>query len=274
MEALLPAIRPGALHGDMPTHVAAHGEPRRRVGLLLGCVQRIFFRHVNGATARVLAAEGCDVEIPRNQGCCGALMLHAGRDADAAAAARSLIDAFEPLNLDHIVINAAGCGSAMKTYGELLRDDPQYAERARAFAAKCVDVSELLADLGPRATRHPIPKRVVYHDACHLQHAQGVKQQPRDVLRTIPGLDLCEPAEPDICCGSAGIYNLLEPETAGQLRERKVRHLLDTGADAIVSSNPGCLMHIAVGLDVAGRTLPTLHLVELLDASLKGERDA
>jgi glycolate oxidase iron-sulfur subunit len=274
MERLLPPIRPGALHGDLPTHVPASGEVRRRVGLLLGCVQRVFFRHVNGATARVLAADGCDVEIPRSQGCCGALMLHAGRDREAADAARRLIDVFEPLNVDQIVINAAGCGSAMKTYGELLRDDARYAERAAAFAARCVDVSELLAELGPRARRHPVAARIVYHDACHLQHAQRVRRQPRDVLRAIPGVEVCEPADADICCGSAGIYNLLEPDAAGQLRDRKVRHLLDTGADTVVSSNPGCLMHLAAGLETAGRPMRTMHLVELLDASLKGEHDA
>jgi glycolate oxidase iron-sulfur subunit len=270
MEQILPRIRPGALYGGVPTHVAAQGPPRRRVGLLLGCVQRVFFRDVNGATARVLAADGCDVEIPREQGCCGALMLHAGRAVDASTAARRLIDVFEPLNVDHVVINAAGCGSAMRAYGELLADDPAYAERARAFAAKCLDVSELLADLGPRADRHRVAKRVVYHDACHLQHAQGVKQPPRDVLRAIPGVELCEAAEADLCCGSAGLYNLLEPETAGVLRDRKVRHLLDAGADLIVSSNPGCLMHITAGLEIAGRALPTMHLVELVDASIRG----
>jgi glycolate oxidase iron-sulfur subunit len=268
MERLLPRISPAALRHRAAPHVPAQGSARRRVGLLLGCVQRVFFPHVNDATARVLAADGCDVQIPSGQGCCGALMLHAGREAEAAAAARQLIDAFEGSGVDCIAINAAGCGSAMKSYGDLLRDDPAYADRARAFAAKCVDVSELLADLGPRATRHPIAMRVAYHGACHLQHAQGISQAPRDVLRTIPGLDLREIPEPDICCGSAGIYNMLEPETAATLRDRKVGHVLTTSADAVVSSNPGCLMQIASGLDLAGRPIPTLHLVELLDLSI------
>ena len=268
MEQLLPAISAGALLRRSPSRVAAQGAARRRVALLLGCVQRVFFASVNDATARVLAAEGCDVEIPREQGCCGALMLHAGRDEDARTAARRLIDAFERTGVDHIVINAAGCGSAMKSYGELLRDDPAYADRAHAFASKCVDVSELLADLEPRATRHPLPMRVAYHDACHLQHAQRVRQPPRDVLSTIPGIELREIAESDICCGSAGIYNLLEPATADQLRDRKVQSVLATEADALVSSNPGCLMQIACGLEAAGRPIPTLHLVELLDRSI------
>ncbi len=270
MERLLPKLSPAALRHRSPTHVPAQGTVRRRVGLLLGCVQRAFFPHVNDATARVLAADGCDVQIPSGQGCCGALMLHAGREAEAAAAARRLIDAFESGGVDCIAINAAGCGSAMKSYGELLRDDPAYADRARAFAAKCVDVSELLADLGPQATRHPIAMRVAYHGACHLQHAQKISQAPRDVLRTIPGLDLCEIPESDICCGSAGIYNMLEPETAATLRDRKVGHVLTTSADAVVSSNPGCLMQIASGLEACGRSMPAMHLVEVLDASIRG----
>lgn len=273
MERLLPAIST-SMGRRLPAHIGAQGVPRGRVGLLLGCVQRVFFAHVNDATARVLAAEGCDVEIPAEQGCCGALMLHAGREDEAAASARRLIDAFEAAGVDHIVINAAGCGSAMKSYGELLRDDPAYADRARAFASKCVDVSELLADLEPRATRHPVPMRVAYHDACHLQHAQRVRQPPRDVLRTIPGIEVREIAESDICCGSAGIYNLLEPETAGRLRDRKVQHVLATEAEAVVSSNPGCLMQIASGLEAAGRSIPTLHLVELLDRAIRGDRPA
>jgi glycolate oxidase iron-sulfur subunit len=268
MERLLPEISTAELRHRPPTHVPAHGPARRRVGLLLGCVQRVFFPHVNDATARVLAADGCEVQIPRGQGCCGALMLHAGREQEAAAAARRLIDAFETSEVECIAINAAGCGSAMKSYGELLRNDPAYADRARTFAAKCVDVSELLADLGPRATRHPLPIRVAYHGACHLQHAQRVSQAPRDVLRSIPGVELQEIPEPDMCCGSAGIYNLLEPDTAATLRDRKVRHLLTTSAAVVVSSNPGCLMQIASGLHDTGRSMPALHLVELLDASI------
>ena len=268
MERLLPELSTAALSHRPEAHVPADGPTRRRVGLLLGCVQRVFFPHVNDATARVLAADGCDVHVPLGQGCCGALMLHAGREAEAAEAARRLIDAFEASGVDCIAINAAGCGSAMKGYGELLRDDPAYADRARAFASKCVDVSELLADLGPRATRHPLPIRVAYHGACHLHHAQHVNQAPRDILRAIPGVELHEIPEPDMCCGSAGIYNLLEPETAATLGDRKVRHLLTTAAEAVVSGNPGCLMQIASGLNGAGRPMPALHPIELLDASI------
>ena len=269
MERLLPDLSASTLRHRAAVRVPARGSSRRSVGLLLGCVQRVFFPHVNDATARVLAAEGCDVEMPAAQGCCGALMLHAGRDAEAAAA-RHLIDVFETAGVDCVAINAAGCGSAMKSYGDLLRDDPAYAERARAFSAKCVDVSELLADLEPRATRHPLPMRVAYHGACHLHHAQGVSAQPRDLLRSIPGIDLREIPESDVCCGSAGIYNLLEPDTAARLRDRKVQHLLTTEADVVVSGNPGCLMQIASGLDACERSMPALHVVELLDASITG----
>ena len=273
MEAVLPAVSLRRAWSNPPVRVPASGERRRRVGLLLGCVQRVFFDEVNAATIRVLAAEGCEVVIPRSQGCCGALLLHSGLEADAAEMARRFIDAFEAeaADVDTIVINAAGCGSTLKQYGHLLRDDPVYAERARALAVKCTDISELLDELEPRAPRHPVPLRIAYHDACHLQHAQGVTEEPRRVLRTIPGLELCEIPEADICCGSAGVYNLVEPHTAAELGDRKARHILTTRADAVVSSNPGCLLQIASRLEQAGQPTRSYHLVELLDASIKGE---
>jgi len=271
MERLMPALPANGVPRELPGRIPAQGEPRRRVGLLLGCVQRVFFAHVNAATARVLSAEGCEIVAPREQRCCGALMLHAGREREAADAARHTIDVFERAGADQIVINAAGCGSAMKEYGDLLRDDPAYAERARTFSSRCVDVSELLADLEPRAERHPLPLKVAYHDACHLQHAQRVSLQPRRVLQAIPELELREIAESDICCGSAGIYNLLEPDAAGALRDRKVANILRTGADVVVSGNPGCMMQIASGLDLAQRAVPSLHLIEIVDKSIRGE---
>ena len=266
MESLLPPVsRANAL----PERIAAEGAPRRRVGLLLGCVQRVFFSQVNAATARVLSAEGCEVVVPQDQGCCGALALHSGLERDAMAAARKTIDVFERADVDQIVINAAGCGSAMKEYGYLLRDDADYAERAQRFAAKCVDVSELLADLEPRARRHPLPMKVAYHDACHLQHAQRVKAAPRRVLQTIPGLEVREIPESDICCGSAGIFNMLEPGPATALRDRKVRNILATGADVVVSGNPGCSMQIQSGLDGG---IPSRHFIEIVDASIRNAR--
>ncbi|HEU5088069.1 MAG TPA: heterodisulfide reductase-related iron-sulfur binding cluster, partial [Roseiflexaceae bacterium] len=233
-------------------------------------VQRVFFGDVNGATARVLAAEGCEVVMPPSQGCCGALMVHAGQEQHALDYARRTIDVFEQANVDTIVINAAGCGSTLKEYGHLLRDDPAYAEKARVFASKCRDISEILAELEPQARRHPLRLKVAYHDACHLQHAQRVREQPRRVLAGIPELELVEIAEAALCCGSAGIYNLVEPQPARELGDRKVQHVLATGAQALVSSNPGCLIQIASGLERAERSMPTLHMVELIDASIRG----
>jgi len=266
MERLLPPIS-FASHA-MPGRIPAKGPTRRRVGLLLGCVQRVFFGNVNQATARVLAAEGCEVIIPEAQQCCGALAEHAGKEQDAIASAKRLIDAFEAADVETIVINAAGCGSAMKRYGHLLRNDAEYAGRARAFAAKCRDISEVLTELEPRAPRKEVKMRVAYHDACHLQHAQGVRAQPRRLLQGIPGIDVREIAESEICCGSAGIYNLLEPEAATELRDRKVQNIIRTEADVIVSGNPGCLLQIATGMEAAGRPLRIMHLVEVLDQSI------
>ena len=276
MEAVAPRISLGGAWSSMPAVVPAEGERRRRVALLLGCVQRVFFSDVNRATARVLAAEGCEVVIPQAQGCCGALMLHSGLEDDAAAMARRFIDAFEPAlaEVDAVVINAAGCGSTLKEYGHLLRDDAAYAERAAALAAKCRDISEVLADLEPRAPRHPVPLRVAYHDACHLQHAQGIRAEPRRVLAAIPELDVQEVPEGGLCCGSAGIYNLVEPEAAGELGRRKAQNVLGTGAEAVVSSNPGCLLQLSSAMEGEGRTLPSMHLVELVDASIRGRPPA
>ncbi len=273
MESVAPRVSVGGAWSSMPDVIPAAGERRRRVALLLGCVQRVFFSDVNRATARVLAAEGCEVVIPQAQGCCGALMLHAGLEDDAAALARRFIDAFEPAlaGVDAIVINAAGCGSTLKEYGHLLRDDPTYAARAEALAAKCRDVSEVLADLEPRAPRRPVPMRVAYHDACHLQHAQGVSAEPRRVLAAIPELDVREVPEGGLCCGSAGIYNLVEPEAADALGRRKAGNILATGADAVVSSNPGCLLQLGSALERQGRPMRTMHLVEIVDASIRGE---
>ena len=271
LETVTPDVSIRAIWSAPPERLAPAGEPRRRVGLLLGCVQRVFFSDVNAATARVLVAEGCEVVIPRAQGCCGALMVHAGLDTDAADMARRLVDTFERAEIDTIVTNAAGCGSTLKEYGELLRDDPVYGPKAEAFAAKCKDISEVLAELEPRAPRHPVPLTVAYHDACHLQHAQGVSAEPRQVLATIPGLEVREIPDGGLCCGSAGIYNLIEPDTARELGKRKVANILATGAEAVVSSNPGCLLQIGSGVRQADRDLPTFHLVELVDASIRGE---
>jgi len=267
MESLLPRLG----RSEAPAEVTpARGERRRRVGMLTGCVQSVFFPQVNAATARVLAAEGCEVVAPQEQSCCGALLVHAGEEGEAQALARRTIDAFERAQVDAIIVNAAGCGSSMKEYSHLLRDDPQYAARAREFAAKCKDVSEFLATLEPRAPRHPLKMRVAYHDSCHLQHAQGVRTQPRALLSRIPQLELLEISEPAICCGSAGIYNLVQPDTAAALGDRKAGYIAALKPDAVASGNPGCLFQIRAALDRAGKSVPVLHTVEFLDASIRG----
>jgi glycolate oxidase iron-sulfur subunit len=269
MEALMPADLP-ARSAPLPSQVPAHGKPRLKAGLLIGCVQSVFFSEVNAATARVLAAEGCDVFIPRDQGCCGALMVHAGEQERALDYVRRIIDVFEREHLDVIVSNAAGCGSNLKDFGYLLRDDPKYAERAKTFAAKCRDISEVLTSLSPRAPRHGLPLRVAYHDACHLQHAQSVKLQPRAVLATIPGIELLEVAEPAICCGSAGIYNLIRPGPAEDLGARKVRNVIATEPNIVATGNPGCSLQLQSGMKASGSNIPVIHIVQLLDASIRG----
>ena len=269
--ALAPDVPAGALAADVPEHVAPTGDRRARVGLVTGCVQRAFFGGVNQATARVLAAEGCQVEAPRSQGCCGALALHAGEAEQARTFARELIAIFERVDVDYIAVNAAGCGSALKEYGHLLRDDPSFAARADAFARKVRDVSELLVQLGePRAVRNPIAAKVAYHDACHLAHAQGVRAQPRTLLADIPGLTLTPVGEGDVCCGSAGIFNLTQPAMAAELGRRKAINLSTAAPDLVVTSNPGCILQIQSAAREQGLPFRVLHIVELLDASISG----
>ncbi len=269
MESLLPRVPVGFMQ-SLPAKVSPASAPRRRAGMLSGCVQQVFFQHVNQATARVLAAEGCEVVIPKAQECCGALMLHSGLDEQAAALARRMIAIFEKAKVDTIVINAAGCGSTMKEYGHLLRDDPAWAARAAEFSAKCKDISEILCELPARSPRHALPMRVAYHDACHLRHAQAIHAEPRRLLATIPGLEVAEIEESSLCCGSAGVYNLLHPEPANQLGDRKVENLLATKAEAVISANPGCLLQLMSGLRRRGlNAMPTYHMVELVDASIR-----
>jgi glycolate oxidase iron-sulfur subunit len=251
---------------QLPERFEASGERRGTVALLQGCVQRVFFGHVNEATARVLAAEGFEVHAPRVPRCCGALQLHAG-DGRARGLAKETIAALE--GHDTIVVNSAGCGSAMKDYGHVLRDEPEWAERAERFAAKVLDVTELLADHEPRAPRGPLPMRLAYHDACHLAHAQGVRSQPRALLRGIPKLELVEPPDWEICCGSAGVYNLLKPEPAAELGRRKAESLLATDADAVAAANPGCALQITSHTGRLGRSLPVFHPLELLARSIE-----
>ena len=254
----------------LPEHIPASGARRAVVGLLTGCVQGAFFPGVNAATARVLQAEGCDVVVPPRQGCCGALSVHNGREAEALTYARALIEAFESSGVERVVVNAAGCGSTMKEYADLLADDPAYAERARAFQEKVRDVTEVLVELGPVAPRHPLEVSVAYQDACHLAHAQGVRSQPRELLGAIPGLELREIAEPELCCGSAGIYNILNPEPARELGDRKAGNIVATGARLLVTANPGCLMQVTAAIERSGHPMGMAHTIEVLDASIRG----
>ncbi len=269
MAELAPPAKLRDTFARLPAVTPAAGASRGRVGFLQGCVQRAFFGDVNAATVAVLAAEGFEVHAPRLPRCCGALGLHAGEESSSIPLARATIAAFE--GFDHVVVNAAGCGSALKDYPHLFRDDPAWRERAERFAAKAADVSELLASVEPRAARHPVPLKVAYHDACHLAHAQGVRSQPRELLRSIPGIELVEPAEWEICCGSAGIYNITRPAAAEELGDRKAENLLATGAEAIAAANPGCTLQIAAHLNRRGRPLPVLHPLELLNRSIRGE---
>jgi len=272
-EALAPTLTVRSVAARVPRRTEPAGATRLKVALLLGCVQRAFFADVNATTAAVLAAYGCEVLAPRDQGCCGALEVHAGREASALARARRLIAALEASGADRIAVNSAGCGSTIKEYGHLLADDPEWAPRAAAVAAKARDVSEILAELGPPpGALQPLPMRLAYHDACHLAHAQGVREEPRAALREIPGVELVEIPESAVCCGSAGVYNLVEPEPAAQLGLRKAANVRAVEPDALAAANPGCLIQIGAHLRAGGgRVVPTFHPVELLAASLAGE---
>jgi glycolate oxidase iron-sulfur subunit len=272
MESLLPDVSLRSARVRFPERVAARGERRARVALLTGCVQRVFFPGVNEATLRVLSAEGCEVLVPRGQGCCGALSIHAGREEEALGFARETIACFDSEAVDAVLVNAAGCGSNLKDYGRLFAKDPEWASRAAAFSAKVRDISEFLSALPPVATRHPLRARVAYHDACHLAHAQRVRQQPRALLAGIPGLELVEIPEGDQCCGSAGIYNLVEPESSEEIGARKADNVLSVKPDLLASANPGCTLQIQKLLRARGLTLRAAHPVEILDAAIAGRQ--
>jgi len=270
MEALMPEIPPARIGDDVPEVTPPQAPRRGRAALLLGCAQRAFFPQVNQATARVLAANGFEVVAPRGQGCCGSLLVHEGERERGKDLARRTIEAFEAAGADVVVVNAAGCGSVMKAYGELLEDDPRYAARAAAFGRRVRDVSQVLAEAGPAGPLHPVNLRITYHDACHLAHGQRVRAEPRALLRAIPGLHYTELPEADFCCGSAGVYNLLHPEVAGELLDRKLDRIAETGAQMVVSGNPGCTLQLAMGIRRRGLPLRAVHTVEVLDWATRG----
>ncbi|MDA2802919.1 (Fe-S)-binding protein [Nocardiopsis suaedae] len=271
MERMAPPIK-GKVPA-LPERVPAAGRRRAVVGMLTGCVQGAFFPQVNTATARVLASEGCEVVIPKGQGCCGALSSHSGRAEEAARFAEETVRTFEKAGVESVVVNSAGCGGTMKHYGRVLREagrPDDLVRRAEALSAKVVDFSEYLAELGPRAERHPLPVKAAYHDACHLSHGQGVTAEPRDLLRSIPDLEVADLPNPEICCGSAGVYNLLNPEPAAELGTRKADDVASTKASLLVAGNPGCSLQIAATMRERGEEIAVAHTAQVLDASIRG----
>ena len=273
MESILPEITLKSFQDNLPDIIPAKGEKRYRVGVILGCVQRLFFSGVNEATVRVLTANGCEVVIPKSQGCCAALPEHQGQTEQAKTLARQMIDSFADTNVDFVIINAAGCGHTLKEYGHILADDPEYAEKAKVFAAKVKDSQEFLANVGLTAKLSPLTDKninLVYQDACHLLHGQKISVQPRQLLKQIPGVTLKEPIDAALCCGSAGVYNMLQPEVAEELGKQKAQNLLNTGADLIASPNPGCSLQISKYLQ--GKTVSVMHPMELLDYAIRGDK--
>jgi glycolate oxidase iron-sulfur subunit len=276
MEAILPKVTDSSWRSDLPDVIPAQGVKRYRVGMILGCVQRLFFSPVNEATARVLTANGCEVVIPPSQGCCAALPAHQGQEEQAQALARQMIDSFIDQDLDAIIINAAGCGHTLKEYGHILADDPEYRAKAEQFSNQVKDVQEFLAEIELTTELHPLTSgelTLVYQDACHLLHGQKISLQPRQLLKQIPGVKLSEPLDAGLCCGSAGIYNMLQPETADELGRQKVNNLINTGASVIASPNPGCSLQIQKHLELQSlEGIKLFHPVELLDYSIQGKQ--
>jgi glycolate oxidase iron-sulfur subunit len=273
MESVLPEISAKAFQDSLPQLVPAQGEKRYRVGMILGCVQRLFLPQVNEATVRVLTANGCEVVIPKIQGCCGALTHHQGQEQQTQDLARQTIDAFADANVDAVIINASGCGHTLKEYGHILQDDPNYAEKAKLFASKVKDVQEFLDAVGLTATLSPLqdrPLAVVYQDACHMLHGQKISLEPRRLLKKIPNLQLREPIDAALCCGSAGVYNILQPEVGDELGRQKVQNLIDTKASLIASANVGCTVQIRKHLQLQAQQIPVMHPMELLDYSIRG----
>ncbi|HWF18926.1 MAG TPA: (Fe-S)-binding protein [Verrucomicrobiae bacterium] len=257
-EVKLPSVSPATAPGG------------QRAGFISGCVMSVLFGKTNAASVRLLNRAGYEVVTPPEQVCCGALYAHSGQLELARDCARRNIDIFERQNLPLIVINAAGCGSTLKEYGQLLRDDPQWAERARQFSAKVKDLTQVLAKTlssGNSAlqTPHSELKKVTYHDACHLAHPQHITKPPRALVRAVAGANYVELPESDVCCGSAGSYNLTEPEMAERLQRRKIENILKTGAQVVVTTNPGCLLQIRAGLAKAGAKVEAMHIADFLD---------
>ena len=273
MQALLPKLPPVAR--PLPASLPAIGEKRARVALFTGCVAEAMFGTTNWATARVLQANGCEVIIPQNQACCGAIHYHSGSGEPALDFALQNANAFSVDDVDAVIINVAGCGSMLKDYGhvaeELNLNDPAKVETLKKFAAKVRDVSEFLVDLGPRKPQGEVAIKATYHDACHLAHAQKVRDQPRQLLEMVPGLELIPLKESDICCGAAGSYNLTEPEMASRLGDRKIGNIQSTGATTVITGNAGCSLQLQAKLKEAGEDILVAHPMDILDLSYRSE---
>jgi len=263
-EALLPQI-PSKFFVPEDQALPPKGNKRFRVGLFAGCIMSTAFAEIDRATIRVLQHNGCEVVVPKRQGCCGALNVHSGERRSATEMMKANIQAFERLDLDYIIVNSAGCGATLKEYPHFFKDDPGWHERAKHFSSLVRDVSEFLSEVGMSGPNRAVPVRVTYQDPCHLAHAQKVYRQPRELLASIPGVELVEMQESKLCCGSAGIYNITNPEISNQLLERKLEHALATGAEVIVSANPGCMLQLQKGLRHRGLDIQVKHLVQILD---------
>lgn len=274
MNDLLPRLKPA--EPDLPEVLPAQGTRRARVAFFTGCVSEAMYSHVNRATVRVLQANGCEVVIPKTQACCGAIHYHSGADQAALEFALKNLAAFELGDIDAIIVNVAGCGAMLKDYGHIAEEiegvSAEHKEQLKQLASKFKDVSEFLFELGPIAPQGEIPHSATYHDACHLVHAQKVQNQPRKLLELIPGLNLIPLNESTICCGAAGSYNLTQPEMADQLGKRKLKNILDTGAQIVISGNVGCTLQIDSKLRQSHQPLWVAHPMELLDLSYRGQK--
>ncbi len=272
MDAMLPTLA-RRFFSPEASLLPAIGPRRATVAMLNGCVMPLLFGDVNHATVRVLRLNGCDVVFPKRQICCGALNTHNGERVTAKNMARQNIDAFLDGGVDAVVVNAAGCGAAMKEYGYLLREDPKYADKARRFSALVKDTSEFLADLGLIGVMSPVNLTVAYQDPCHLAHGQKIRHQPRQLLKSIPGLKIVEMAGSDRCCGSAGVYNFTHPDMSQQLLREKMQSIRETNAQALVAPNPGCMLQLRYGAINYGPEIPVYHLMDLLDRAYRVGKD-
>ncbi len=268
-EELMDGAKGDIIPQQLPEITPALGPQRYRVGFISGCIMDQVFHDINEATIRVLAANGCEVIAPLQQNCCGALHVHGGEAERGRELARHNINVFAHYNVDTIIINSAGCGSTLKEYDHLLRDDPAYAQRATEFSEKVKDINEFLASIERNQQMGEVRRTVAYHDACHLLHGQKIKQQPRQLLKSIPGITLVDLKESDWCCGSAGIYNLTNQEMGQDLLERKMNNIKVTGADTIATGNPGCMMQIALGARQRDIPMEVVHPIQLLDEAYR-----